>query len=109
MKKLIMILGFLSLTPFAFAQQGQRQQRPEPPSAKEMVQKATKELSLTDEQVTQWTAIHEKYESSMKNRSKAEATRKKLGEELEATLTEEQLEKFKKMQQNQKPPKRGGN
>lgn len=108
MKKLIMILSFLSLTTIAFSQ-GQRPQGPKPPSTEEMVKKATKELSLTDEQVTQWTAIHEKYGSSMKDRSKAEATRKKMGEELEATLSEEQLVKFKKMKTNQKPPKRGDN
>lgn len=108
MKKLLILIGFIGLTAFGFSQ-GQRSQRPEPPSSEEMIEKATKELSLTEEQVTQWTAIHEKYEDSMKERSKAQATRKEMGEELEATLTEEQLEKFKEMRKNQRPPKRGGN
>jgi Spy/CpxP family protein refolding chaperone len=105
MKKILVMLSLVCLTTFAFAQ-GQRQQRPEPPSAKEMITKATKELSLTDQQVTQWEEIHEKYESSMGDRSKAKATREKMSKELEATLSEEQLVKFKKMKQSQGQPPR---
>lgn len=103
MKKLIMIISLVSLTSFGFAQ-GQRPQRP---SSEEMIKKATEELSLTDAQAEQWTEIHAKYESSMKDRSKAQSTMKKMGQELEATLTEDQLALFKKMRESQgHPPRR---
>ena len=84
-------------------------QRPTPPSSAEMIKKATEVLSLTDQQVQQWTEIHKKYEADLKDRSKAQATRQKMGKELEATLTEEQLVKFKEMQKKQRPPRGGLN
>ncbi len=68
---------------------------------------ATKNLNLTDEQVIQWTEIHKKYESALSDRSKAQETRQAMGKELEATLTEEQVEKFKEMRQKQRAS-RGG-
>lgn len=101
MKKTAMILGMVLVTTFANAQD-QRPQRGERPTPEQMIEKATEELSLTEEQVKQWKEIHAKYEESMKDRSTAHETRKKMGEELEATLTEEQLEKFKEMR-----PRRG--
>lgn len=99
MKKTILSLSLMVLVTLAWSQ------RPERPSAEQMIERATKDLSLTDEQVQQWTEIHEKYESDMKNESKARETMQVLGKELEATLTEEQLEKFKKMQKRQGPPR----
>jgi len=104
MKKIAiaMVFAIVSMSTVAMAQ-GQKGQRPAPPSAKEMIKKATKELSLSDEQVTQWTAIHEKYDASMKERAKAEKTLQAMGKELEATLNEAQLEKFEKMRKNQGP------
>ena len=103
MKKLALIVGFIGLSYLSHAQPNQ--QRQGPPSVEERVKRATKELDLTDAQVEQWTAIHKKYEVSMKDRSKAEATQKAMSKELEATLTEEQLKKFEKMKK-QGPPKR---
>lgn len=103
MKKVIMMIYILGVATLSFAQRGG--QRQGPPSPEEMIKKATKELSLTDDQVKEWEAIHEKYEDAMKDRSKAQETRKAMGQELEATLTEDQLEKFKKMRQNQRPPR----
>ena len=105
MKKLIMAISLVGFTTLGFAQE-QRQQRPEPPSPKEMIKKATKELSLTETQVEKWTEIHEKYESSIKEMAKTHTTMQKMGKELEATLTEEQTEKFKKMRENHGPPRR---
>lgn len=99
MKKIILSLSLMVLVTIAWSQ------RPERPSAEQMIERATKDLSLTDEQVQQWTEIHEKYESDMKNESKARETMQVMGKELEATLTEEQLEKFKKMQKRQGPPR----
>lgn len=92
MKKMILILALVSIGTLGFSQ-GRGKDRPEPPSAEEMIAKATKELSLTDQQVNEWKAIHEKYEDDMKE----ESTRREMGKELEATLTEEQLKKFKEM------------
>jgi coenzyme F420-reducing hydrogenase alpha subunit len=108
MKKIILPLSFMMLATFAWSQgPGGGGQRPERHSSAQMIKQATKELSLTDEQVEQWTDIHEKYESSMDDRAKAEATMKKMGQELEATLAKEQLEKFKKMRKNQgRPPRK---
>lgn len=95
MKKLGLILGLVMMSAFTFAQQGQRPERPRPPSMEERISKAKVELNLTDEQVVQWKEIHAKYEPSMKDRDNAETARKKMTEELKATLTEEQLSKFK--------------
>ena len=100
MKKLALIVGFIGLSYLSHAQQRQG-----PPSVEERVKRATKELDLTDAQEEQWMTIHKKYEASMKDRSKAEATQKAMSKELEATLTEEQLKKFEKMKK-QGPPKR---
>ncbi|MEO9870762.1 Spy/CpxP family protein refolding chaperone [Ekhidna sp.] len=105
MKKTLIILGMICMVTFVNAQ-GQRPERKAPPSAEQMIKKATKELSLTGDQIKQWEAIHEKYKDAMKEQQKAEETRKKMEEELEATLTEDQLEKFRKMRP--KRPKRGG-
>lgn len=103
MKKLIIVLSFISISTFSIAQ-GQRPQRPERPSTEQMVKMATKELSLTDGQVNQWTVIHKKYESSMKDRSKAQSIMKKMGLELETTLTDSQIVKFNNMRKKQGPP-----
>lgn len=106
MKRIAMIIGMMSLTTFGFAQPGSNQQRPTPPTSEEMITKATKDLSLTDEQVKQWQEIHKKYGKPSEDRQKGDETRKAMGKELEATLTKEQLVKFKKMQKNQGPPPR---
>lgn len=107
MKKAILTFSIMMLVTLAWSQPGGGGQRPERPSSEQMIKQATKELSLTDEQVVQWTEIHEKYESSLKDQSKARETMQSMGKELEATLTEEQLKKFQKMQKRQGPP-RGG-
>ncbi|PZX52469.1 LTXXQ motif family protein [Algoriphagus ratkowskyi] len=107
MKKLLMILSFVCLSTIGFAQgQGQGQQRGERPSTEETIKKVTKELSLTDVQVTQWTEIYDKYEGSMKDRSTAREARTKMNTELEATLTKEQLTKYTEMKKTQGPPQR---
>ncbi|MEO9477080.1 MAG: Spy/CpxP family protein refolding chaperone [Cyclobacteriaceae bacterium] len=105
MKKIILSLSLMLLVTLAWSQRPGGGQRPERPSTEEMVEQATKDLSLTDEQVQQWTEIHEKYESDMKDQSKARETMQVMGKELEATLTDEQLEKFKKTQKRQGPPR----
>jgi hypothetical protein len=105
MKKLLMILSFVCLSTVGFAQ-GQGQQRGERPSTEETIKKATTELSLTDAQVTQWTEIYSKYEPAMKDRSTGREARAKMNEELEATLTKEQQEKYKAMRAAQRPPQR---
>ena len=106
MKRIAMIIGLACLATISYAQPGGGQQRPQPPSAEEMITKATKELSLTNDQVKQWQEIHKKYGKPSEDKQKADETRKAMGKELEATLTKEQLEKFKKMQKNQGPPPR---
>tara|TARA_R110002124_G_scaffold57700_6_gene161403 strand:- start:1617 stop:1931 length:315 start_codon:yes stop_codon:yes gene_type:complete len=87
------MIAMVALTSLSYAQ-GQRGQRPEPPSVEEMIKMATKELSLSKEQVSEWEVIHEKYADALKDRSSAQESRKKMEEELEATLTENQLEKY---------------
>lgn len=108
MKKSILTLLLIIMVTLAWSQ-GQRGggERPQRPSSEEMIKQATKTLNLTNEQVTQWTEIHEKYESALSDRSKAQEIRQTMGKELEATLTEEQLEKFKKMRERRNPPRRG--
>lgn len=105
MKRIAMIIGLMSLVTIGFAQPGSNQQRPTPPTSEEMITKATKDLSLTDEQVKQWQEIHKKYGQPSEDRKKGEEARQAMGKELEATLTKEQLEKFNKMQKNQRPPR----
>jgi Spy/CpxP family protein refolding chaperone len=104
MKRITMIISLAFVATFCYAQPS-GQQRPQPPSTEERIAKATKELSLTDAQVKQWKEIHEKYGKPSEDQQKADETRKAMGKELEATLTKEQLEKFKKMRDNQRPPK----
>lgn len=109
MKTVLMIICLLSITTVTFAQgqrsQGQRSQRQAPPSAEEMIKRATEQLSLTDAQVVQWEEIHAKYEDAMADRSKAQSIRTEMEKELEATLTEEQLELFKERKNRQRPPR----
>lgn len=107
MKKISIAIVFaiVSMSTVAMAQE-QKGQRPAPPSAEEMIKKATEELSLSDEQVAQWTAIHKKYDASIKERAKAEKNLQAMGKELEATLNEAQQEKFEKMRKSQGPPPR---
>jgi len=81
------------------------QQRPEPPSPEEMIKKVTKELSLTEEQVTAWEAIHEKYGEDM--RSDPRSTMPKVDAELKEILTEEQWEKFEMMKPKRGPRRNG--
>ena len=104
MKKFAVIIGLISLSTFGYAQ-GQRPDRPQPPSIEERISKAKTELNLTDEQVVQWKEIHSRYESAMKDRSDGEAAREEMTAELKATLTEEQLTKFKE-QPKGKPQRR---
>ena len=107
MKNFILIFAVVAIATSANAQgPGQGGNRPAPPSAEEMIKNATAELGLSDEQVTQWEGIHEKYESKMKDRESMRASREEMGKELEATLTDEQLKKFKEMKKNQRPPER---
>lgn len=104
MKKTILIYAIMALTTFSYGQGGQGGERPQPPSEEEMIKRATTDLSLTDAQVKQWQEIHKKYGKPSDDQAKAEETRKAMGKELEATLTSKQLEKFKRMHENQKPP-----
>lgn len=97
MKKLVLLSALMIVGSLCFAQPPQRGGKG--PSPEEMIKKVTEELSLTDEQVAQWKAIHEKYEESMKDESKREETMKTMNEEFEAILTEEQLEKFTEMRE----------
>lgn len=108
MRKIVLTLSLIAVVTVAWSQDSRRGgQRPEKPSSEEMIKQATKELSLSDDQVEQWIKIHEKYESALTDQSKVHETRQALGKELEATLSEEQLRKFKKMRGKQRPPRRG--
>ena len=82
--------------------QGPKMDNP-PPSPQEMIQRAKTELDLSPDQVQQWEAIHQKYEATFKQQTKIHEAMREMGKELEATLTEDQLEKFKK----HKPPHKG--
>jgi len=109
MKKTLMTIAIMTLATFSYAQGGQGgQEKPKAPSAEEMIKRATTELSLTDAQIKQWQEIHKKYGKPSDDKVKADETRKAMGKELEATLTTEQLEKFKKMRENQRPPRPNG-
>lgn len=107
MKKLLLICLTMGIMNFAFGQ-GQGQQRPERSSPEEMIKKAKTELNLTDAQVKEWREIHKKYGKPDSDRKKAEESRAAMIKELEATLTAEQKEKFKKMRPGQGPPPKDG-
>lgn len=101
MKKAFLIVGILFVaTGFGYSQN----QPPKGPRGEDMIKQATKELSLTEDQVKQWKVIHKKYPMP-DDRQKAEENRKKMGKELEATLTEEQIKKFQEMREKQGPPR----
>lgn len=108
MKKLIVIACMTVVTLGAYAQPGGGG-RPSPPDPAEMIAQATKNLDLTDSQVAQWEAIHEKYEDKMESsrgdREEGQAVRLQMQAELEATLTQEQKTKFTAMRENR--PRRG--
>ncbi len=88
--------------------QGQRGQRPAPPTTTEIIKTATKELGLSEEQATEWKTIHEKYADDMKDRSTAKEVRDKIDTELQATLTENQLETYlEKKKKRESRPARG--
>lgn len=100
---LLTILCMISIASWAQGPGRDQNNRPEPPSVEEVIKKAKKDLNLTESQVAQWTKIHEKYESELSDHSKRHATMQKMGKELEATLTEEQLKKFQQRRQHQRP------
>ena len=103
MKRLMMMLLMFGIVFASLAQQGGRGKRE--PNKEERIERAKTELSLSDEQVTQWKEIHEKYESEMKEaRENREELRNKIEQELKAILTEEQQAKFEEMKK--KRPKR---
>ena len=106
MKKTVMIIAIMALATLSYGQGGPGGQKP--PSPEEMIKLAKTELNLTDAQVTQWQEIQKKYGKPSEDKAKADETRKAMGKELEATLTPEQLKKFKKMRENQRPPKPKG-
>ncbi len=109
MKK-IMFLMLLLLAATTSWSQGNRQ-RPEPPSIEERLDQAREQLTLTEDQLTEWKAIFEKYDDQIqkarenRDRESGESLRAALNEELMATLNEDQQEKFKTMQKNR--PQRG--
>ena len=80
----------VAFTSMAYAQG----KRPEPPTTDEMIEMATKELGLSEEQATEWKSIHEKYADDLKSRKTAKEAREKMDTELQATLTENQLETY---------------
>ena len=91
----------VAFTSMAYAQG----KRPEPPTTDEMIEMATKELGLSEEQATEWKSIHEKYEDDLKSRKTAKEAREKMDTELQATLTENQLETYleKKKERGSRP------
>ena len=105
MKKTLIVLMLLAVTFTAWSQQ-RRGQRPEPPSIEERLEQAKEQLTLTDDQVSDWKEIFEKYDDQMqearenRDREAGETLRKSLNEELMATLDEAQQEKFQEMQKN---------
>ncbi len=109
MKKLIVIACMTIVSLGAYAQRGGGG-RQAPPDPAEMIAQATENLDLTDSQVAQWEAIHEKYEDEMKsgrgNREEGKEVMNQMQAELEATLTEGQKVKFAEMKKNH--PRRGG-
>lgn len=107
-----MILFFTALLSYANAQSGQRGRRSEPPSITERLERAQKDLSLSDDQLAQWKSIFEKYDGQIqaaredRDREKGRELMGQMEAELKATLNSDQAEKFTAMQEERK--KRGG-
>lgn len=79
------------------------------------MEKTTKELNLSETQIEQWQAIHEKYGEELKtartsrNRDQLKEVRDKMDTELQAILDEDQLTKFQEMKekrQSERPRRR---
>ena len=106
MKRLMMVLLTVCLGFAIQAQPGNGK----PPSLEEKIERAKTHLNLSDSQVAQWKAIHEKYEDDMKSARRSESSekskafREKIDKELNAILDEEQKKKFTEMKENR--PKR---
>lgn len=104
MKRTLFIVLLLTCSATAWAQG--RGQRPEPPSIEERLDQAKEQLTLTEEQLSEWKIIFEKYDDQIqearenRDRESGETLRTALNEELLATLNEEQQAKFKEMQKN---------
>lgn len=83
---------------------GTAQERPRSaarPNPEERLERATKELELTNSQVKLWKEIHEKYKPEVDaTREKHESVREKIETELLATLTPDQKVKFNEMKKN---------
>lgn len=107
MKRIPLFFAALCLAALAIAQTPEGQ-RPPAPSQEEMIERATKDLSLSEEQVKEWKTIHKKYAEALEQEKQVHETRKQMGEELEATLTKEQLVKFEEMRKKQGPPRPEG-
>lgn len=99
----VVLMGFGSMS----AQQGKR--RPKM-SVEEQVSHLKKELSLTDEQTKQVTALYTDFQKKMQEggenaREQMRTEREKLDNQVKALLTDEQKKAFEKLQAQR--PQRG--
>lgn len=100
--RMMAMIGLMTMVSVACAQQD----RQRPPSPEQMLEKMTEELTLSEEQVASWQAIHEKYGDEMK--SNGREIRPKLEADIKEILTDEQWEKFQEMKPKRKRGKRDG-
>ncbi len=114
MKKLIgsVIMLLIGLAPLSFAQQGNGQGRGENFEAR--IAKFKEQLQLSEQQVTEWTAIHKKYQPEMKavrqnQELEGTAKKEKIKEidarkdvEIKAILSESQYTQYLDLKQNKK-------
>ncbi|UXP31236.1 Spy/CpxP family protein refolding chaperone [Reichenbachiella agarivorans] len=106
MKQIVMITALLCLGTGLMAQ-GQKGSKQGPPPEMS-IEEITKELSLTDDQVTQWEEIHKKYPKPSSGQRPSKETMEAMTQEIEAILTDEQIEKFTAMREKSKkqgPPR----
>lgn len=92
----MIILTLVAMVTISKAQRGQR-----PPNLEQRIERAEKELGLSESQVEAWKAVHTKYENELKaSRSERRSIHEKMEKELEAILDEEQKAKFLEMREN---------
>ena len=108
MKKTMKIIFGIVLALMVYwlnAQQGERQ-KPRHPSPEKMLEKATKELDLADDQVKAWQEVHEEFAEDMENNPRQ--TIPKIEAEIKGILSEEQWKKFEEMKPKKSPRGREG-
>lgn len=104
MKRIALIIILISLANILNAQPP----KGEKPSTEQLIQHATQELNLSENQVAKWEEIHAKYAAKIESEGRNSSSRDDMQAELKATLSKDQLKKFKELGSKNKGHGAGG-